>query len=136
FRSRLDDKPAPVTVDLHNVPLKEALDVIFRNQPFGYTIKNDMILVGLEKKNHRLPTGGHSPTGVPVQQRFVTGTVTDENGNPLPGVNVRVRETNFSAITDAKGQYRIRIRNENSILLFSYMGYAQHEDRVGDRNTI
>src|SRR5690606_14808326 len=99
---------------LHNVPLREALDVIFRSQPFGYTIENNMILIGLEKKS--VPaTSDHQRTGVALQQRFVTGTVTDEEGNPLPGVNIRVRETNFSAITDAKGQYRIRIRNENSI---------------------
>ncbi len=43
-----------------------------------------------------------------MQQNRVTGTITDENGNPMPGVNIQVEGTNLGAISDANGRYYIR----------------------------
>ena len=59
-----------------------------------------------------------------VQQRRITGTVTDENGIPLPGVNVQVEGTVTGAITDGEGKFSIDIQNDKAVLLFSFIGYV------------
>jgi hypothetical protein len=58
-----------------------------------------------------------------LQQTRITGTVTDENGNPLPGVNVQIEGTMIGSITDINGKYSIDKPTDNIILVFSFMGY-------------
>ncbi|HVY73704.1 MAG TPA: TonB-dependent receptor [Puia sp.] len=56
----------------------------------------------------------------------VTGTVSDEQGNPLPGVTVTVKGTSTATTTDAKGNYAISIE-KGQTLVFTYVGYEAHE---------
>jgi hypothetical protein len=56
-------------------------------------------------------------------QQTVSGTVTDDNGLPLPGATVVVQNTNRGTTTDFDGKYQIQaIQGET--LTFSYVGYA------------
>lgn len=56
-----------------------------------------------------------------LEQRKVTGTVTDSDGKPLPGVTVLVKGTRIGAITDANGNYSVDAE-ESQILEFSFIG--------------
>lgn len=56
-----------------------------------------------------------------VEQQTVSGTVTDDSGLPLPGVNVLVRGTNRGVQTDFDGNYAIEA-SEGEVLVFSYLG--------------
>ena len=55
-------------------------------------------------------------------QGLVTGTVSDENGMPLPGATVVVEETNAGTTTDFDGNYQISA-STGQTLVFSYVGY-------------
>ncbi|HEY5507799.1 MAG TPA: SusC/RagA family TonB-linked outer membrane protein, partial [Paludibacter sp.] len=57
------------------------------------------------------------------QQKQITGKVTDESGNPLPGANIQVEGTTTGVISDASGKYSINIPNDNAVLIFSFIGY-------------
>lgn len=60
-----------------------------------------------------------------AQQRDVelTGMVTDHQGEPLPGVTIRVRNTQFGTVTDTDGRYLLRGRwKEGEIIVFSFVG--------------
>ena len=59
---------------------------------------------------------------VHAQQRLVTGTVSDEKGLPLPGVNVLVQGTQQGTSTDFDGKYSIEV-NAGKRLEFTYVGY-------------
>ncbi|WP_375582630.1 carboxypeptidase-like regulatory domain-containing protein [Cyclobacterium xiamenense] len=61
----------------------------------------------------------------------VTGTVTDENGEALPGVTVFIPGTSFGTVTDVDGKYSLSVP-EGSRLLFSFIGYASKEIEVGN----
>ena len=52
----------------------------------------------------------------------VTGTVTDEKGEPLAGASVVVENSSTGAITDSEGKYRIKAYSDN-VLIFSFIGY-------------
>ncbi len=67
------------------------------------------------------------------QQKEVTGTVTDEQGMPLPGVNVLVQNTNRGTQTDFDGNYTISAADGEKIV-FSYVGFTNQTVTVGARN--
>ena len=70
-----------------------------------------------------------------AQQKTVTGTVTDENGTLLPGVNVLVKGTNTGTQTDFDGNYSIRVSQED-VLVFSFVGMETAEYNVGNVNIL
>ncbi len=65
-----------------------------------------------------------------AQEKTVTGTVVDEEGLPLPGVNVIEQGTNNGTQTDFDGNYSISVE-EGDVLEFSYLGYVTSEVLVG-----
>jgi TonB-dependent starch-binding outer membrane protein SusC len=70
----------------------------------------------------------------PIQ---VTGSVTDaETDYEIPGVNVVIQGTTEGTITDLDGKYAIEVPNENTVLMFSFVGYESQEVVVGNRTTL
>ncbi|MGW1454977.1 SusC/RagA family TonB-linked outer membrane protein [Salegentibacter agarivorans] len=65
-----------------------------------------------------------------AQEKVVTGTVIDEDGLPLPGVNVIEKGTNNGTQTNFDGDYTISAE-EGSVLVFSYVGFTTYEITVG-----
>lgn len=63
------------------------------------------------------------PASAFAQLRTVTGTVTDETGEPLIGASVTVAGTSTGAVTNIDGQYAVRIPADARQLTFSYVGY-------------
>ncbi|GAA4462227.1 TonB-dependent receptor [Nibrella saemangeumensis] len=71
------------------------------------------------------------------QDIAVRGRVTDaEKGEGLPGVSIAVKGLSRGTTTDANGNYQISVPNENSVLVFSFIGYERREMRVGNQTTI
>lgn len=78
-----------------------------------------------------LPAVSRSQTGAGRQPEMVTvsGIVTDENDEPMVGVAVIAKGTHIGKITGLKGEYKIQIP-KNSVLEFSFMGYATVERHI------
>ncbi|WP_010230019.1 SusC/RagA family TonB-linked outer membrane protein [Gillisia marina] len=70
-----------------------------------------------------------------AQDKTVTGTVTDDAGLPLPGVNIVVKGTNSGTQTDFDGNYSISAQAQNT-LVFSFIGFAKQEIVVGTQSLI
>src|SRR5574344_12065 len=70
------------------------------------------------------------------QTVLVTGTVTDEKGEPLIGVNVTVKDVaGLGAITDLNGKYKVKTQPFHT-LIFTYIGYETTEIVLKDKHTI
>jgi TonB-linked SusC/RagA family outer membrane protein len=70
-------------------------------------------------------------------QRTVTGTVTgEEDGTPVPGVNVIVKGTSGGTVTDIDGKYQIGVPEDGGILVFSFIGLATEEVDIGNQSVI
>ncbi len=65
----------------------------------------------------------------------VSGTITDETGESLPGVSVVLKGTTRGTTTNAEGKFKIDIP-ENSVLILSFVGYESKEVNVGNRTNI
>ena len=70
-----------------------------------------------------------------AQEKTVTGTVSDAQGIPLPGVNVIVQGTNNGTQTDFDGNYSISTA-QGQILVFSYVGFSTQRQTVGASNSV
>ena len=71
-----------------------------------------------------------------AQQRAITGTVTESDGTPMPGVAVQEKGTTNGALTDAGGQYRITLTTTSPVLVFSFVGFQTKEIAVGSSSSI
>lgn len=73
--------------------------------------------------------------GTVFAQTEVSGTVTDQSGEPLIGVNIIEKGTTKGTSTDFDGKYSITV-SEGATLVFSYIGYVSEEILVGGKTTI
>jgi len=76
-------------------------------------------------------------TSVLAQERTISGRVTaEETGSPVPGVNVILKGTTIGTVTDIDGNYKLNVPDEGGILVYSFIGLATEEVRIGDQTVI
>src|SRR6056297_227671 len=71
-----------------------------------------------------------------AQQKTVTGTITGEDGSPIPGATVIVKGTTIGTVSNGIGKYTLTGVPENSFLVFSFVGLETKEVEVGNQSTI
>src|SRR3989304_4554951 len=69
------------------------------------------------------------------QKITVTGTVIDENGQPLPGVNIIEKGTSNGTVSDINGKFSMAV-NEKATLVFNFIGYESEEVKVEGKTVI
>ena len=69
-------------------------------------------------------------------QRTVSGKLTDENGEAIPGANVVLKGTTTGTTTDLDGNYRLVVPEDGGILIFSFIGLESKEMEIGARSVI
>lgn len=67
---------------------------------------------------------------IAAQIRVISGTIRDENGNPMPGVNVVEKGTRNGTITNLSGTYSITLLTPGNPLQFSFIGYELIEEQT------
>ncbi|WP_142714407.1 SusC/RagA family TonB-linked outer membrane protein [Fodinibius sediminis] len=70
------------------------------------------------------------------QQHTVQGTVNDQNGEPLPGVNITVKGTTRGTSTNSEGMYELTVPSASDTLVFSFIGFETQEIPIDGRNMI
>ena len=71
-----------------------------------------------------------------AQQIVVTGIVTSNKGESLPGVSVFIKGTKQGTNTDASGRYTIKVPDANSTLSFAFIGYTAKDVLVAGKSTV
>ena len=112
-----------VTLNVKDVSVESIMDKILDQSDLTYRIfENNLIVV--------------TPEGTNKQGITITGTVTDAEGNPLPGASVVIKGTTQGTVTDINGKYLITVSSEEAILTFSFVGYAAQEIVVGKQRLV
>lgn len=125
YNASLLDKGNPVTVDLKDTPLQQALDACFRNQPFTYTIEGRTITVK--------PRAVVEPAlgAADARQVDVKGRVTDQRGEALVGATVAVKNGKKATLTDERGGFELKAVPLGAMLEVTHLGYQKREVEVG-----
>ncbi|MBV6645650.1 MAG: TonB-dependent receptor [Cyclobacteriaceae bacterium] len=73
---------------------------------------------------------------IKAQERTLSGQVTDDTGEAIPGVNVLVKGSAVGTATDLDGNYRLSIPADAETLVFSFIGLLSQEVQIGSRAVI
>ncbi|MCG8319850.1 MAG: TonB-dependent receptor [Cytophagales bacterium] len=120
-----------ISLKAHNKSLKEILIFLSKEKKLNFLRLNDVISVS------RIPSGSKLPVVEELDlDREISGKVTDENGQPLPGASIMVKGTNMGTVTDVDGNYTLLVSDEATTLVFSYVGYNPEEVAIGSSATI
>lgn len=95
---------------------------------------NDTDIVYAMEGNNIMLMQGESPRQ--MESRKLSGTVTDEKGEPVVGANVVEKGTTNGTVTDGNGFFTIDLKQETSLLIVSYIGYLQQEVVPGKKNQL
>jgi len=71
-----------------------------------------------------------------AQNKTISGTVSDQDGSPLPGATVTAKGTNTGTITDIDGKYSIGVSEEVNFLIFSFVGFEKEEIPIENSTNI
>lgn len=114
------DTERRVTLRFKNAPLGKVLDKLFEGTPVTYTVSAKyIILTNTERDRDDSLTAG--------QARLISGKVTADNGEILPGVNIIEKGTTNGSVTDANGNYALRLSRPDAVLVFSFIGFRNTE---------
>lgn len=67
--------------------------------------------------------------------KTVSGSVSDAQGEPMPGVTVVVKGTTNGTVTDFDGKFTLKVPQKGAVLVFSFVGYSSQEIPVGNKTT-
>lgn len=109
-----------VSIQVENNTIVAIMEQLSKEAGINFEIKGRQII--LSQKQEKLQR---------EKSINVNGTVWDEQGNPLPGVNVVVKSTNIGTTTDIDGNYFLSVPSKSSVLTFSYIGFEPKEVTVG-----
>jgi len=116
-----------VSIQAVNKEITQVLDNLLANENLGYIVEDRHIII--YKKEGRLAEV--------LQQvgRKITGTVTDEYGEPVIGANVIEKGTTNGVVTDFNGQFSLQV-SENATIQVSYIGYIEQEISVKEKTDL
>jgi TonB-linked SusC/RagA family outer membrane protein len=81
-------------------------------------------------------SGGKITTNVNVDKTVSGKVIASEDGAPLPGVSVVVKGTTTGTNTDGEGNFKVNVKDDAAVLVFSAVGFEKQEIPVGNRSTI
>ncbi|TKG90775.1 SusC/RagA family TonB-linked outer membrane protein [Puteibacter caeruleilacunae] len=119
-----------VSVNFKNAKVTDILDEVLDGTSLNYKIVDHYIIV------HRNKDKVMNGVTAGMQQKSVTGVVTDEHGEPLPGATVLIKGTSNGTVTKFDGGYRINGVNAKTVLQFSFIGMETKEVIVGSQSVI
>jgi iron complex outermembrane receptor protein len=121
-----------ISIDVTNATIEEILDFILENTDLTYSIVDKDIAIT------KISQRGNNQNQ--LIQNFIngeiTGIVTDENGETLPGVNIIIEGTTIGTVTNIDGEYVLEVGDFNGNLVFSFMGYKQQVIAINGRTRI
>jgi TonB-linked SusC/RagA family outer membrane protein len=133
YRPRLIKDLNRMTLNLVETPLADVLSQVLGSRLSYDVIGKQIVLKELYSEDEdeivAIPTAN-------IAAQTVSGRVTDESDAPIPGVNVLVKGTTVGTTTDTDGRFSLEVPDNNSVLVFSFIGYQSQEVVVGTQTTI
>ena len=102
YNTEMLEKAGKITIEIKNQPLPQALDACFKTLPLSYSI-TDKIIIVKPRKEQGIPDP--APLSVLVT---IKGRVLDENGSPLVGASVLVKDTEKGGTTGKSGEFSLQ----------------------------
>ena len=120
-----------INLEVKDETVEEILDILFSGQKVDFDVRQDnLILIKPQASNNNIPDV------LTQQQQTISGTLTDSNGQPLPGVTVMVKGTTQGTVSGSDGKYTLSNVPQDATLVFSFVGMRTQEVKVGNQSNI
>jgi TonB-linked SusC/RagA family outer membrane protein len=128
YKKGLFDDFGTINIEVENEEVKLVLDQLLREKGLECEVEDEVITFKEIIK----------PVEVKKEQekKELKGTVTDADGNTLPGVSVVVKGTTNGVATNIDGQYSIILEKSNAVLVFSFVGMISQEIAYTGKSTL
>ncbi len=115
-----------INLNLENVTIETVLKAALKGYELGFEVVDGAIVIT------PVPKTTSSPKKLTNENLVsITGLVKDEEGNPLPGANIMEVGTYRGVAADVNGNFKFAVKNENSQIKFSFMGFDPQIFTVG-----
>jgi TonB-linked SusC/RagA family outer membrane protein len=137
YNSEAIDVNKTISISAQNRKLDLVLQELFQPLSVNYQARDNRILLKLQlpKSHQQNNTSQGRPDVLPVN-RTISGTVTDDMNESLPGVSIVIKGTQNGVISDEKGNFTIISQTDNPVLVFSFVGYLSQEIAVGNESIL
>lgn len=125
---KLVDINRKVSIFIQDEDINTILAQVFTGTDVDYVVMDRQIVLS--------PSRYLTEAKSKFQPLTVTGVVTDENGDPLPGLSIRIEGTTRGTVTNLEGEYTIEVQDPSSVLIFSFVGYTTQEVVVGNQTVL
>ena len=127
FNEKIVDMERRVSASFKGKIITEVLNSLFADTHIDYVISDRQIVLSANNSDF---------VSMSQQGRMLKGTVTDEDGSPLPGVTVFVKETTTGTITDVDGEFAVEVPAGKDVLVISFIGMKTREITLGNQSEI
>lgn len=121
-----------VDLNIDGQTVENVLAQLFAGQEITFEVREDNLILIKSKTNS---SDNFNLIGQ-QQQKQISGIVTDENNQPLPGVTVVIKGTTTGTTTNADGNYSISTGSSDATLVFTFVGMKSQEVIVGNQTII
>jgi TonB-linked SusC/RagA family outer membrane protein len=121
-----------VSVNLRNASLEQALNEALKNTNLSYSIVGKIVAIKLQSPKENAT---NEQPSLPVTVD-ISGKITNDEGSPLEGANVKVKGTDKGTTTNSDGVFVLKGVDENAILEISFVGYQTITVQINSRTSI
>ena len=125
-----------ISISVIDQSIKLVLDMIFDNKLEYEVLDKKIILKKAIKstpvKNNEINTDKDQDE----LQKTISGSITDKDGNPLPGASIIEKGTTNGAVTSFDGDFSLNVTNANATLVVSFIGFLSQEISVAGQDKI
>lgn len=131
YNSSVVSAKSNIDLDVTAKPVSEVLTDLFRGTEINYRVVDNYIVITTRNGNE-----DEQFRKLVARKGMVGGTVRNEAGEPFAGISVIEAGTVNGVVTDAAGNYSIKVAGSASVLSYSFLGYTPKQEAVGNRTTI
>ncbi len=118
YRNGSLDNSRKVNVNAKNKSLENILEEVFANTDISYSVRDRLVILGNKEVLQQ-------------EKKTISGIVSDQYGDPLPGATVIVKGTNAATTTSVEGLFTLPFVDNKDVLVISCLGYLKKEVKVG-----
>ena len=118
-----------VSLKFENKKINQAISLIFNNE-IGYSLVENVVILEKKKITNKIieeKTNEDLEEEEEVLQTIVQGTVSDKDGNPLPGATIIESGTDNGTTSDFDGKFSLAVSDENATLEISFIGFKSQQ---------
>ncbi|MGQ7868648.1 TonB-dependent receptor [Sunxiuqinia sp. sy24] len=122
YNRNIVDVERKTNMQIKNASIDKVLKMMFEDSEVSYQVIDRQVVLSTKSQTAQ-------------QERTIAGTVSDQGGEPLPGVTVMIKGTSDGTITDFDGKYALKEVTPGATLVYSFVGMRSQEVIVGNQSS-